>query len=143
MLRVGFRRGEALVEIPAGLHVALVAEAKNEPVRAVRRQKYEDLVAEQLLVATGRRPNTEALRLELAGVEVEGVGQVVAGQYLQTTNLRVFAVGDVSLGLQFVHLAAYEGTLAAENTLRCASRKVDLETVPSVISLLPPSRQWG
>ncbi len=69
--------------------------------------------AEELLVATGRRPNTAALELENAGVRVGQRGEVVVDDHLRTSNPRVFAAGDVTLGPQFVYVAAYEGAVAA------------------------------
>ncbi len=92
--------------------------------------------AEQLLVAVGRQPNTGALHLERAGVEVGERGEVLVDEHLRVSNPRVFAAGDVTLGPQFVYVAAYEGALAAENAL-VGSREVDLSTVPGVIFTTP------
>src|SRR5262249_29762214 len=66
-----------------------------------------------LLVATGRSPNTEALRLDLAGVRTGARGEIVVDEYLRTSNPNVFGVGDVTLGPQFVYVAAHEGAVAA------------------------------
>ncbi|WP_281275139.1 mercury(II) reductase [Cohnella phaseoli] len=87
--------------------------------------------AEQLLVATGRKPNTAALHLDAAGVKLGARGQVIIDEYLRTSNPRIYAAGDVTLGPQFVYVAAYEGGVAAHNALG-ASRKVDLNVVPGV-----------
>ncbi len=92
--------------------------------------------AEQLLVAVGRQPNTGALRLDRAGVAVGERGEVLVDEQLRTSNRRVFAAGDVTLGPQFVYVAAYEGSLVAENALGGA-RAVDLSTVPGVIFTTP------
>ncbi len=92
--------------------------------------------AEQLLVAVGRQPNTSALRLERAGVGIGDRGEVLVDKQLRTSNPRVSAAGDVTLGPQFVYVAAYEGALAADNALG-ASREVDLSTVPGVIFTTP------
>ena len=59
-----------------------------------------------LLVAAGRRPATEGLGLDLAGVEVTAAG-VVVGPGLRSTNRRILAVGDVAGQGQFTHLAGY------------------------------------
>ncbi|MBA2564868.1 MAG: mercuric reductase, partial [Gemmatimonadetes bacterium] len=55
----------------------------------------------------------------------------------RTTNPRVFAAGDVTLGPQFVYVAAYEGALAAENALAGAERRIDLRVVPGVTFTSP------
>ena len=92
--------------------------------------------AEQLLVAVGRQPNTGALHLERAGVALGERGEVLVDEQLRTSNPRIFAAGDVTLGPQFVYVAANEGSLAAGNALG-ESTKVDLSTVPGVIFTNP------
>ena len=87
--------------------------------------------ADQLLVAAGRRPNTASLNLEAAGVKVGKKGEVIVNDYLQTSNPDIFAAGDVTLGPQFVYVAAYEGGLVVENTIGGA-KKVNLRFVPGV-----------
>ncbi len=75
-----------------------------------------DLVADALLVATGRKPNVAGLGLEAAGVKQEGA-RLTLTRCLQTTNEAIFAAGDVT-GLSFlVHVAIAEGELAARNAL--------------------------
>ncbi|GGA58979.1 mercuric reductase [Kroppenstedtia guangzhouensis] len=88
--------------------------------------------ADAVLVATGRRPNTPALQLDAAGVQVGSRGEVVVDEYQQTSNPRIYAAGDVTLGPQFVYVAAHQGGIAAENALGTAKRKIDLRAVPGV-----------
>ncbi|WP_372869138.1 mercury(II) reductase [Planomicrobium okeanokoites] len=88
--------------------------------------------ADQVLVATGRRPNTGSLHLEKAGVEIGPRGEVMVNEYLQTSNANIYAAGDVTLGPQFVYVAAYEGGIVVENALGSANKKVDLRFVPGV-----------
>jgi mercuric reductase len=89
-----------------------------------------------LLVAIGRSPNTEPLKLELAGVRPGARGEIIVDEHLRTSNPKVFAVGDVTLGPQFVYVAAHEGAVAAENALG-GSRTVDLRVVPGVTFTRP------
>jgi mercuric reductase len=93
--------------------------------------------ADQILVATGRRPNTAALNLEAAGVEVDARGAVVVDEQLRTTNPLVWAAGDVTPAPQFVYVSAYEGALAAENALLGEGRRVDFTGLPRVIFTTP------
>lgn len=88
--------------------------------------------AEQLLVATGRKPNTESLNLHAAGVDVGARGEIVIDEYSQTTNAQIYAAGDVTLGPQFVYVAAYQGGLAARNAVGGLNQKVNLDVVPGV-----------
>src|SRR5207244_12811206 len=88
------------------------------------------------LVATGRTPNTEALNLAAAGITVGTRGEILVGDLPRTSNLRVFAAGDVTLGPQYVYVAAYEGALAAENALG-GDRVLDLRAVPGITFTTP------
>ena len=94
--------------------------------------KKKVIEADQLLIATGRKPNTEVLNLKAAGIKVGSRGEVIVDEYLRTSNPRVYAAGDVTLGPQFVYVAAYEGGIAADNAIGGANRKANLEAVPGV-----------
>ena len=93
--------------------------------------------ADQVLVATGRRPNTADLGLEKAGVEVTERGAVLVDDGLRTSNPRVWAAGDVTGHPQFVYVAAYEGNLAARNAITGADFKIDFRALPRVIFTAP------
>jgi mercuric reductase len=88
--------------------------------------------ADQLLVAAGRRPNTDTLNLQAAGVKVGNRGEVIVGDDLRTSNPRIFAAGDATMGPQFVYVAAYEGGIVADNAVGGLNRKADLSVVPGV-----------
>ncbi len=98
-----------------------------------------------LLVAAGRDPNTEELRLEAAGVQRGSQREPVVDATLRTTNPRIYAAGDVTLGPQFVYVAAYEGKMAARNALGMhnSERTVDLSVVPMVIFTHPAIASVG
>jgi mercuric reductase len=93
--------------------------------------------ADQVLVATGRRPNTAGLGLEKAGVEVTERGAIRVDDSLRTTNPRVWAAGDVTGHPQFVYVAAYEGNMAARNAITGAGLTVDFRALPRVIFTAP------
>ncbi|HLC02246.1 MAG TPA: mercury(II) reductase [Anaerolineales bacterium] len=88
--------------------------------------------AEQLLVATGRRPNTEGLGLEQAGVERGRRGEIIVDDQLRTSNPDIYAAGDVLGRDMFVYVAAYGGTLAAENALAGVGRVYDASYIPRI-----------
>src|SRR5699024_8086796 len=79
--------------------------------------KKKVIESEQLLVATGRKPNTDKLNLHVAGVEVGPRKEIKINDYAQTSNEKIYAAGDVTLGPQFVYVAAYEGGIAADNAI--------------------------
>ena len=99
--------------------------------------------ADEILVATGRRPNTAELGLEAAGIVVDSRGAVVVDEQLRTTNPRVWAAGDVTPAPQFVYVSAYEGALAADNALLGAGRHVDLLGLPRVTFTSPAVASAG
>ena len=71
---------------------------------SVNDQKQE-LATEALLVATGRKPNTDDLNLEKAGVEVSERGFINVNEHLQTNKDHIFAMGDVNGGPQFTYVS--------------------------------------
>ncbi len=75
------------------------------------------VTAEQLLVAAGRRPVTDGLDLERAGVRVDDRGQAVTDEHLATTAPGVYAAGDVTGRMPFTHAAFEMGRIAAGNAL--------------------------
>lgn len=90
------------------------------------------IVGDALLVAAGRTPNTGSLHLENAKVEVGERGEIIIDDELRTSNLNIFAAGDVTLGPQFVYVAAYEGGIVATNAVGNDIRKADISVVPGV-----------
>ncbi len=98
----------------------------------VREGTAWQIEADQVLVATGRRPNTTGLGLDLAGIVTGPRGEVQVDAFLQTSREGVYAAGDVLGDPMFVYVAAYTGTVAAENALLGNLRPVVLGTVPRV-----------
>jgi mercuric reductase len=88
--------------------------------------------AERLLVATGRRPNTEGLGLDAAGVETNRAGAIVVDDHMRTSAAHIYAAGDCSTMPQLVYVAAAAGTRAAVN-MTGGEASLDLSVVPAVI----------
>ena len=89
--------------------------------------------AAQLLLATGRTPNTQQLGLEDLGVTLNSRGFLVVDESLQTSAEGIYGAGDVLGENMFVYAAAYEGALAAENALSDTSRARDYTALPWVV----------
>lgn len=99
---------------------------------------------DEILVATGRRPNTADIGLDAAGVEVDRVGGVVVDRQLRTANPRIWAAGGVVAGVpQFVYVSAYHGALAADNALAGAARTTDYTGLPRVTFTSPQIASAG
>ena len=93
--------------------------------------------AEAILMATGRRANTEGLGLDVVGVEVGPTGAVVVDDQLRTANPRIWAAGDVTGAPQFVYVAGSHGTMVIENAFEEAGRRVDYGHLPRVTFTTP------
>ncbi len=121
------------IDIHAGIRI-LNVERKDGTYRVSveKSGKAVTLAGEQLLVATGRRPNTSDLGLELPGVQTGTRGEIIVNEHLQTSHPDVFAAGDVIGDPMFVYVAAYGGKLAAENALAHTGRVFDLCALPRV-----------
>lgn len=98
-----------------------VVTGKNGPWRADR-----------LLVATGRRPNTQGLNLDAAGVTRDSAGRIVVDSGMRTGAPHIYAAGDCTDRPQFVYVAAAAGTRAAINMLG-GQVALDLTAMPAVV----------
>lgn len=103
--------------------------------------------SDELLVAVGRTPAGRGLGLEEIGVEVDPRGAVVVDDTLATGVAGVWAVGDVTGGLQFTHAAARMGWIAASNALSRRAKvhayRFDPRAVPSVTFTAPEVARVG
>jgi pyruvate/2-oxoglutarate dehydrogenase complex dihydrolipoamide dehydrogenase (E3) component len=108
----------------------------------VRLAEGERVVGTHLLVAAGRRPSIEALDLAVAGIEATAKGITVDAR-LRTTNRRAFAIGDVTGGPQFTHIALYHAGIVVRNALFRLPAKVDYRALPWVTYTDPELAQVG
>ena len=99
--------------------------------------------AEEILIATGRRPNTSGLGLEGVGVATGAKGEVIVDQYLRSTNSRIWAAGDVTGMVQFVYLAGLQGNTVIENAFYNAERTIDYSAMPRVTFTSPAIASVG
>jgi pyruvate/2-oxoglutarate dehydrogenase complex dihydrolipoamide dehydrogenase (E3) component len=95
-----------------------------------------------LLVAVGRRANTEGMGLEAAGVGVTPKG-VAVNAGLRTSNRRVYAIGDAAGGLQFTHVAGYHAGLVIRSALLGLPVRAGTHHVPRVTYTDPELAQVG
>ncbi len=122
------------IEVLTGTHVQRAEKtATGKRLHVTVDGEERVLEGEEVLVAAGRQPNVEELGLNRAGVGLDERGAVRVDERLQTTNPRVWAAGDVTLGPQFVYVAAYEGALVVDNALSGAERSLDFSALPGVI----------
>ncbi|NYI81246.1 mercury(II) reductase [Nocardioides panzhihuensis] len=97
----------------------------------------QEFSADQVLVALGRRPVTDGLNLEAVELKTGESGEIVVTDQLQSSNPRIWAAGDVTGHPEFVYVAAYHGTMVAENAFASAERSVDYTRLPRVTFTSP------
>ncbi len=108
------------------------------------KRKLKTFEAEQLLMATGRKPNTQDLHLENALVRVrEKDGAIMVDSEMRTSAPHIWAGGDVVGEPMLETLAAKEGATAAHNALTGSHKRVDFLSVPSAIFTSPQVASVG
>lgn len=88
------------------------------------------------LVAVGRKPYTENLGLEKAGIELDDQGRIKVNEHLQTNIPNIYAIGDVVRGPMLAHKAEEEGVLVAEQ-LAGQKPHIDYNLIPAVVYTWP------
>ncbi|WP_103866344.1 dihydrolipoyl dehydrogenase [Aquimarina sp. I32.4] len=88
------------------------------------------------LVSVGRRPYTDGLNTEAAGVKLNDRGQVEVNDHLQTSASNIYAIGDVIKGAMLAHKAEEEGVFVAE-TLAGQKPHIDYNLIPGVVYTWP------
>jgi pyruvate/2-oxoglutarate dehydrogenase complex dihydrolipoamide dehydrogenase (E3) component len=79
-------------------------------------QQEQSIIVDEILIATGRTPNLEGLNLETVGVEYDQKG-IKVNDYLQTTNPKIYAAGDICLPYKFTHIADAAARIVIKNAL--------------------------
>jgi pyruvate/2-oxoglutarate dehydrogenase complex dihydrolipoamide dehydrogenase (E3) component/uncharacterized membrane protein YdjX (TVP38/TMEM64 family) len=104
-----------------------------------------ELGFDEVLLALGRKPNTEGLGLEQLGLPVDASGAPVVNEYLQTAFPNIFACGDLIGPWRFTHMAAFQAWYASINSLFGLFRKfrVDYRVVPRITFTAPEVARVG
>lgn len=93
--------------------------------------KEESITADYVMVTVGRRPNTDELGLEQAGVEIGERGLITVDKQGRTNVSNIFAIGDIVPGAALAHKASYEAKIAAE-AISGKKVAVDYKAMPAV-----------
>lgn len=118
--------------------VSSVSSNEKEIVLTAKDKKGEtvEFKGDYCLVSVGRKPYTEGLGLENAGVKVTERGQIETNQHLQTNVNHIYAIGDVVKGAMLAHKAEEEGTLVAE-VIAGQKPHIDYNLIPGVVYTWP------
>jgi len=100
--------------------------------------------SDAILVAIGRKPNTEGLNLEAAGVKTDERGAVVVDETLKTTADNIWAMGDVKGGLQFTYISLDDFRIVRDNVYGNGNRTInDRNVIPYSVFINPPLSRVG
>ena len=121
-----------------GHKVTAVKTSANEVTVTVDDKKGNPVKfkGDYCLVSVGRRPYTDGLALENAGVILSETGQIDTNEHLQTNIPNIYAIGDVVKGAMLAHKAEEEGTMAAE-IIAGQKPHIDYNLIPGVVYTWP------
>ncbi|EIR2614550.1 FAD-dependent oxidoreductase [Salmonella enterica subsp. enterica serovar Miami] len=120
-----------------------IAQAIIRILQEVETSEGAHLV-DALLVASGRKPATAGLQLQNAGVAVNERGGIIVDDYLRTTADNIWAMGDVTGGLQFTYISLDDFRIVRDGLLGDGKRSTrDRQNVPYSVFMTPPLSRVG
>lgn len=121
--------------LPAALVERIEQDGDELVCHVTSKEKALSIRAENVLIAIGRKPNTQGLLGEGVALEIER-GRIITGSCFRTSMEHVYAIGDVASKVQLAHVAEAQGVACAEHI---AGRKpsVDVSLIPSCIYTSP------
>lgn len=116
-------------------------ETKLVYARNVEDDSEVEFEAEEILMAVGRRSNSDLLKPEMSGVKTDSGGWIVVDEYLETSKPGIWALGDATGKHMFRHNANYEADVVSHNMLKASDREereaVDYHAVPHAVFTYP------
>jgi dihydrolipoamide dehydrogenase len=131
-----FKKAKCKMQIS---HKVQSVERKGDEVIVKAENKKGEVVefkGDYCLVSVGRRPYTDGLNAEAAGVKINDRGQVEVNEHLQTSASNIYAIGDVIKGAMLAHKAEEEGVFVAE-ILAGQKPHIDYNLIPGVVYTWP------
>jgi dihydrolipoamide dehydrogenase len=112
---------------------------------AVNREngKETEIVTDEILIASGRGPNTDILHPERAGIKTDEKGWIIVNEYLETSQPNVWAFGDADGKYPFKHKANYEAMIAYSNAVQKRNIRADYHAVPHAVFSYPEIASVG
>ncbi|HJR83173.1 MAG TPA: glutathione-disulfide reductase [Sphingomicrobium sp.] len=134
LLQISIRKG-----IEFRFHATIDAIEKDDGGSLrVRMTGCDDIEADQVLFAVGRRPNVENLGCEAAGIEIGEKGQIKVDEDNRTNIESIYAVGDVTDRVQLTPVAIREGQAFADTFFGKKPHRIDYSCIPSAVFSHPP-----
>lgn len=107
-----------------------------------KKDKEIEIKADYCLVSVGRKPFTDGLNADAAGVKIDDKGRIEVNEHLQTNTDNIYAIGDVVKGVMLAHKAEEEGTFVAE-TIAGQKPHIDYNLIPGVVYTWPEVASVG
>jgi pyruvate/2-oxoglutarate dehydrogenase complex dihydrolipoamide dehydrogenase (E3) component len=137
-------REQGITLLPGSLVTEIRDGASGATIHYVRDGRDQTLEVDTILVAAGRAPATEALRLDRAGVRTTERGAVEVDEYLRTSQPHIYAIGDVNGGPQFTYISLDDNRVVADQLLGAGARSTaDRRAVPHTMFMTPPFSTVG
>ncbi len=127
-----FLKKEGVKILTKSKAVKVYRDAQGEKIVTIEKEgKTEEIAGNEILAAVGRKPNTDGLNLEKAGVKYDEK-RIETDEYLRTSNKNIFAAGDVTAHFQFTHTADYEAQIVLQNAFLFYpfTKKTNFRVVP-------------
>jgi dihydrolipoamide dehydrogenase len=126
-------------EVYTGHRVTAVEEADDGYAVHAETEAGDEVTAEgsEVLVALGRRPNSDTLDPDAAGIDVDDNGFIETNEYLETSAENVWAQGDIAGNALFKHSGDYETRHTVANVVHEEQRELDMSAMPHTISTEP------
>lgn len=128
------------VRIILGMRVVSVAQHKkgvSVTARSTKDDSEHGYRAERVLVAVGRRPNTDRLTVDKAGIRTNQTGYIETDDHMRTNVQGVYAAGDINGKQMFMHAANVEAMVAAANAFGSADVAMDYSAAPRAVFSSP------
>lgn len=127
-------------------HKAVKVISEGEKIlQCESEQGMVEVPFDEILVAVGRKPNTDQMQLERLGIELSDNGTIQTDQYLRTAVPNIFACGDIAGPYQFTHTASHQAWFATVNALFGFAKKfkVDYRVIPWATFTMPEVARVG
>jgi len=122
------------MDIHLGVKVTGASVKRNKVT--VQREGGDPIECDRLLVAVGRKPNTQGLGLDTVGVKLDERGRIVVDQHFRTNVEGIYAIGDVIAGPMLAHKAESEGVACVQHLAGKVGR-VNYDAIPAVVYTNP------
>jgi glutathione reductase (NADPH) len=139
LLQISIRKG---IDFKFNATIEEIERRENGSLH-VRMTGCDNIEADEVLFAVGRRPNVEDLGCEIAGVELAQRGQIKVDDDNRTSVPSIFAVGDVTDRVQLTPVAIREGQAFADTFFGKKPHQVDYDCIPSAVFSHPPLASVG